>query len=57
MVVHDVFAEAARKQAKAGGFLISGFSSIRSRLRGSGGQARTSARRVAEALQGFVVAQ
>jgi len=56
VVVHDVFAEAARKQAKAGGVPDLRFLIYSQPPPGeTEDQARTAARRVAEALQGFVV--
>jgi hypothetical protein len=58
VVVHDVFAEAARKQAKAGGIPDLRFLLYSQPRPGeTEDQARTSARQVAEALQGLVVTQ
>lgn len=55
MVVHDVFAEAAAKQAKAGGIPALRLLVYPQPPPGeSEDQAQTSARQVAERLQGFV---
>jgi alkanesulfonate monooxygenase SsuD/methylene tetrahydromethanopterin reductase-like flavin-dependent oxidoreductase (luciferase family) len=57
VVVHNVFAEAARKQAKAGGTPDLRLLIYSQPLPGeTQDQARASAREVAEALHGFVVA-
>ena len=56
MVVHDVFAEAAREQAKAGGIPALRLLVYSQPPPGeTEDQARASARQVAEALQDFVV--
>jgi hypothetical protein len=58
VVVHDVFAEAARKQAEAGGIPDLRFLIYPQPPPGeTEDQARSSARQVAEALQSFVVTQ
>ncbi len=55
VVVHDVFAEAAREQAKAGGIPALRLLVYSQPPPGeTEDQARASARQVAEALQGFV---
>jgi hypothetical protein len=55
VVVHDVFAEAARKQAKAGGIPDLRLVVYSQPLPGeTQAQARASARQVAEALREFV---
>ncbi|HEU4341115.1 MAG TPA: hypothetical protein VFU31_06045 [Candidatus Binatia bacterium] len=56
VVVHDVFAEAARKQAKAGGIPDLRLLIYSQPLPGeTQDQARASARQVAEALQTFAL--
>ena len=56
VVVHDVFAEAAKEQAKAGGIPDLRLLVYSQPPPGeTEDQARSSARQVAEALQGFVV--
>jgi hypothetical protein len=58
VVVHDVFAEAARKQAKASGIPDLRLLVYSQPLPGeTQDQARASAREVAEALRGFVVTE
>jgi hypothetical protein len=58
VVVHDVFAEAARKQAKAGGVPDLRLLIYSQPPPGeTEDQARSSARQVAKALQGLVVTQ
>jgi hypothetical protein len=58
VIVHDVFAEAARKQAKAGGIPDLRFLVYSQPLPSeTQDQARASAQHVAEALRGFVASE